>query len=76
MLLGYSPYMGNPIDDAMRDFAVNELNKELNIEEDPEVIGVQIFGWNVWRVFRDEHKNMIKIVLRKGNRTMEFSKDD
>ena len=64
--------MGNPFSDAMRDFAVNKLNKECGVEEE-SMLGVQLFGWDVFRIFRDSDKNMIKIVLKKGNEFREFS---
>lgn len=36
---------------------------------------VKIFGWNVWRVFRDEDKNILKIVLEKDGIFKEFKAD-
>ena len=39
---------------------------------DPPVLGVEIFGWAVHRVFRDDKKEMIKIVLHKDNEFKEF----
>ncbi len=32
-----------------------------------------IYGWELYRVFRDEHKNILKIVLLKDNVFKEFS---
>ena len=34
---------------------------------------VKIFDWNVWRVFRDEDKNILKIILEKDGITKEFN---
>ena len=33
---------------------------------------VKIFGWDVWRVFRDDKKNILKIVLNKDGLFKEF----
>ncbi len=42
-------------------------------EEDPPFFGVQLFGWDIFRIFRDESKEMIKIVLHKDNEFKEFT---
>ena len=42
-------------------------------EEDPPFFGVQLFGWDIFRIFRDEDKEMIKIVLHKDNEFKEFT---
>ncbi len=69
--------MGNPIEDTIRDFAVNELNKEarlvLDHDEDEIFTTIKIFGWDLWRVFKDNKKEIIKIVLKKGNDFREFT---
>ncbi len=41
--------------------------------EFPE-ISVKIFDWSVYRVFRDEEKNILKIVLEKDGIFQEFGK--
>ncbi len=65
--------MTNPLDDAMRDFAVNKLNNEIGTDDENEIFTtIKIFGWNLFRVFRDEDKNIIKIVLKRGNYFKEF----
>jgi len=45
-------------------------------DEDPPFFGVQLFGWDIFRIFRDENKEMIKIVLHKGNEFKEFTNLD
>lgn len=40
-----------------------------------EEISASIYGWDLYRVFRDEKKNIIKIVLKKDNVFREFSFD-
>jgi len=63
----------NPIDETMRDFAVSELNKEVNIiKPDFPETAIQIFGWNLFRVFRDDKQEMICIVLEKNGLFKEF----
>lgn len=42
------------------------------MSEFPETC-VKIYDWNVWRVFRDEDKNILKIVLEKDSLFREFS---
>ena len=64
--------MGNPIEDTMRNFAVNKLNEEAGFGEDPPFFGVQLFGWDIYRIFRDENKEMIKIILVRDGIFHEF----
>ena len=33
----------------------------------------KIFGWNIYRVFRDADKNILKIILEKDGIYKEFS---
>jgi len=40
-----------------------------------ENMSVNIFGWELYRVFRDEKKNIIRIVLVKDNIVREFTFD-
>jgi hypothetical protein len=61
----------NPIDETMRDFAYNKLMAEGGFE-DPPMLETKIFGWDVWRVYRDSKKNILKIVLKNKNRFREF----
>lgn len=39
---------------------------------DHEEISASIYGWDLYRVFRDEDKNIIKIVLEKDGIFREF----
>ena len=41
-------------------------------EEDPPFFGVQIFGWDVFRAFRDKNKEIIKLVLVKDGIFHEY----
>lgn len=60
----------------MRDFAVKELDKEaklvLDHDEDEIFTTIKIFGWNLFRVFRDSKGEMICIVLEKDGLFKEF----
>ena len=40
-----------------------------------ENMNANIFGWELYRVFRDEKKNIIRIVLVKDNIVREFTFD-
>ena len=40
---------------------------------DHKEISASIYGWDLYRVFRDEKKNIIKIVLEKDNAFREYS---
>lgn len=65
--------MTNPIEETMRDFAVNKLNNEIGTDDENEIFTtIKIFGWDLFRVFRDANKNIIKIVLKRGNYFKEF----
>ncbi len=50
-------------------------NVDLTIGTDKNDIftTIKIFGWDLWRVFRDEDKNILKIVLKKGNEFRAFA---
>ena len=64
----------NPIEETIRDFAVNKLNREAGTDDETEIFTtIKIFGWHLFRVFRDSKKNIIKIVLKKGNDFREFT---
>ena len=49
-------------------------NVELTVNTDDTEIftTIKIFGWDLWRVFRDDKKEMIKIILHKDNEFKEF----
>jgi len=66
--------MTSTIDEAMRDFAVDKLNKEIGTDDETEIFTtIKIFGWDLFRVFRDVDKNIIKIILKRGNHFKEFT---
>jgi len=44
----------------------------VNTDEDEIFTTIKIFGWDLWRVFRDDKKEIIKIVLQKDNKFKEF----
>ncbi len=61
--------MTSPLDEAMRDFS-------MHTDDETEIFAtVKIFGWDLFRVFRDADKNIIKIVLKKDNLFLEFVPD-
>ena len=45
-------------------------------DDDTPIISVQIFGWDIYRIFRDEDKNIIAIVLMKDGVFREFKWSD
>lgn len=45
------------------------------MSEFPETL-VKIYDWNVWRVFRDNSQNILKIVLEKDGLYRAFAFED
>jgi len=61
--------MTSPLDEAIRDFS-------MHTDDETEIFTtVKIFGWDLFRVFRDAEKNIIKIVLQKDGVFREFKVD-
>jgi len=52
-------------------------NVELTVNTDDDEIftTIKIFGWDLWRIFRDEKKNILKIILKKDGIFREFKAD-
>ena len=42
------------------------------IDEDRVLLTAKIFGHDIYRVFRDDKSNIIKIILKKGDEFFEF----
>lgn len=57
-----------------RDIEESLKNSANFITDDP-MIGAQIFGWEIYMVFRDEEKNIIKIILHKNGIFKSFVHD-
>ncbi len=62
------------------DIDTNEIPVDIkfechtNVDEEELYLTAKIFGHDIWRVFRDEKKNIIKIILKKGNEFVEFNR--
>jgi len=41
-------------------------------EQEPPFFGVQLFGWDIFRIFRDNEGEMLCIVLEKDGLFKEF----
>lgn len=59
--------------DREAQFILNQINtsQEVELERD-ELLSIKIYGWELYRVFRDEQKNILKMVFTKDGVFMEL----
>jgi len=66
--------MNSPIDEVMRDFAVNKLNNEIGTDDENEIFTtIKIFGWDLFRVSRNKNKNIVRLELKKYDKKKDYN---
>ncbi len=59
--------MTSPLDEAIRDFS-------MHTDDENEIFAtVKIFGWDLWRVYRNKNKNITRLELKKYDKKKDYN---